>query len=548
MSAPLIVLVGPMGVGKSTVGQLLAERLEKGYRDTDEDIVTAQGRAIAEIFVDEGEAVFRALEKAAVRTALAEHEGVLSLGGGAILDAGTRALLAGQRVVYLSMDVEEAVKRTGLNAARPLLAVNPRKQWRELMEARRHLYEEVATAVVATDGRSPEEVTEAALDAVELKTVSPGGQPPDPRPEDAVVNDVTRIEIGGTAGSEPYEVLVGRQLLGELGGLIGTKAKRVAVIHPEALAETGDALRADLAEQGYEAIAIQVPNAEEAKTAEVAAYCWKALGQSGFTRTDVIVGVGGGASTDLAGFVAATWLRGVRWIAVPTTVLAMVDAAVGGKTGINTAEGKNLVGSFHPPAGVLCDLAALDSLPVNDYVSGLAEVIKAGFIADPAILDLIESDPQAARTPAGPHTAELIVRSIKVKAEVVSSDLKEAGLREILNYGHTLGHAIEKNERYKWRHGAAVSVGMHFAAELGRLAGRLDDATADRHRTILEAVGLPLHYRYDQWPKLVENMKVDKKSRGDLLRFIVLDGLAKPTVLEGPDPAVLLAAYGEVGE
>ncbi|MFD7464639.1 3-dehydroquinate synthase [Streptomyces tendae] len=548
MSAPLIVLVGPMGVGKSTVGQLLAERLETGYRDTDEDIVTAQGRAIAEIFVDEGEAAFRALEKAAVRTALAEHEGVLSLGGGAILDAGTRALLAGQRVVYLSMDVEEAVKRTGLNAARPLLAVNPRKQWRELMEARRHLYEEVATAVVATDGRSPEEVTEAALDAVELKTVSPGGQPPDPRPEDAVVNDVTRIEIGGTAGSEPYEVLVGRQLLGELGGLIGTKAKRVAVIHPEALAETGDALRADLAEQGYEAIAIQVPNAEEAKTAEVAAYCWKALGQSGFTRTDVIVGVGGGASTDLAGFVAATWLRGVRWIAVPTTVLAMVDAAVGGKTGINTAEGKNLVGSFHPPAGVLCDLAALDSLPVNDYVSGLAEVIKAGFIADPAILDLIESDPQAARTPAGPHTAELIVRSIKVKAEVVSSDLKEAGLREILNYGHTLGHAIEKNERYKWRHGAAVSVGMHFAAELGRLAGRLDDATADRHRTILEAVGLPLHYRYDQWPKLVENMKVDKKSRGDLLRFIVLDGLAKPTVLEGPDPAVLLAAYGEVGE
>lgn len=547
MSAPLIVLVGPMGVGKSTVGQLLAERLGTGYRDTDEDIVTAQGRAIAEIFVDEGEAAFRALEKEAVRTALVEHEGVLALGGGAILDADTRALLAGQRVVYLSMDVEEAVKRTGLNAARPLLAVNPRKQWRELMEARRHLYEEVATAVVATDGRTPEEVTQAALDAVEL-TVSPGGRPPDPRPEDAVVSEVTRIEIGGTAGSDPYEVLVGRQLLGELGGLIGTKAKRVAVIHPEALAETGDALRADLAEQGYEAIAIQVPNAEEAKTAEVAAYCWKALGQSGFTRTDVIVGVGGGASTDLAGFVAATWLRGVRWIAVPTTVLAMVDAAVGGKTGINTAEGKNLVGSFHPPAGVLCDLAALDSLPVNDYVSGLAEVIKAGFIADPAILDLIESDPQAARTPAGPHTAELIVRSIKVKAEVVSSDLKEAGLREILNYGHTLGHAIEKNERYKWRHGAAVSVGMHFAAELGRLAGRLDDATADRHRAILEAVGLPLHYRYDQWPKLVENMKVDKKSRGDLLRFIVLDGLAKPTVLEGPDPAVLLAAYGEVGE
>ncbi|KKD06096.1 shikimate kinase [Streptomyces sp. WM6386] len=169
MTRPQVVLVGPMGVGKSTVGQLLAERLGVGYRDTDDDIVAEQGRTIAEIFVDEGEPVFRAIEKAAVRTALAEHDGVLALGGGSILDEDTRALLTGQRVVYLSMDVEEAVQRTGLNAARPLLAVNPRKQWRELMEARRHLYEGIATAVVATDGRTPEEVTQAALDALELK-------------------------------------------------------------------------------------------------------------------------------------------------------------------------------------------------------------------------------------------------------------------------------------------------------------------------------------------------------------------------------------------
>jgi shikimate kinase len=168
-AVPLIVLVGPMGVGKSTVGQLLAERLGVSYRDTDDDIVAEQGRTVAEIFVDEGEPAFRAIEKRAVRTALAEHDGVLALGGGAILDADTRALLDGKRVVYLSMDVEEAVKRTGLNTARPLLAVNPRKQWRELMEARRHLYESIATAVVATDGRTPEEVTQVALDALELK-------------------------------------------------------------------------------------------------------------------------------------------------------------------------------------------------------------------------------------------------------------------------------------------------------------------------------------------------------------------------------------------
>ncbi|MDX3184477.1 3-dehydroquinate synthase [[Kitasatospora] papulosa] len=546
MSAPLIVLVGPMGVGKSTVGELLADRLGTTYRDTDADVVAAAGKSIAEIFFDEGEERFRSLERRAVRDAVAEHPGVLALGGGAVLDGTTRGLLAGHRVVYLSMDVDEAVRRVGLNTARPLLAVNPRRQWRELMDARRHLYEDVAGVTVATDERTPEEVAQAVLDATGLPERTAAAVPAGQENHTMTEQGTTRIQIAGTAGTDPYEVLVGRQLLGELPNLIGDQAKRVAVLHPEALAETGEAVREDLASQGYEAIAIQLPNAEEAKTVEVAAYCWKALGQTGFTRTDVIVGVGGGATTDVAGFVAASWLRGVRWIAVPTTVLAMVDAAVGGKTGINTAEGKNLVGAFHPPAGVLCDLAALDSLPVHDYVSGMAEIIKAGFIADPVILDLVEADPEGARTPAGPHTAELIQRSIRVKADVVSSDLKESGLREILNYGHTLAHAIEKNERYKWRHGAAVSVGMVFAAELGRLAGRLDDATADRHRAVLESVGLPLTYRGDQWPKLLENMKVDKKSRGDLLRFIVLDGIGKPTVLEGPDPAVLLAAYGEV--
>ncbi|CAM5270939.1 3-dehydroquinate synthase [Streptomyces violaceorubidus] len=283
-----------------------------------------------------------------------------------------------------------------------------------------------------------------------------------------------------------------------------------------------------------------MPNAEEAKTAEVAAYCWKALGQSGFTRTDVIVGVGGGASTDLAGFVAATWLRGVRWIAVPTTVLAMVDAAVGGKTGINTAEGKNLVGSFHPPAGVLCDLAALDSLPVNDYVSGLAEVIKAGFIADPVILGLIEADPQAARTPAGPHTAELIVRSIKVKAEVVSSDLKEAGppgdpqLRP-----HPRPTPSRRTSGYKWRHGAAVS-GRHgrSPAELRpprRAAWTTPPPTGTA--AILEAVGLPLAYR----ARPVAQAAGEHEGRQEVAAATCCassswTALAKPTVPGGPRP------------
>ena len=213
-----------------------------------------------------------------------------------------------------------------------------------------------------------------------------------------------------------------------------------------------------------------MPDGEDAKTVPVAAFCWDVLGQIGMTRSDVVVGLGGGSTTDLAGWVAAGWLRGVRVIQVPTTLAGMVDAAVGGKTGVNTERGKNLVGAFHPPAGVLCDLATLATLPVHDYVAGLAEVVKCGFIADPVILDLIEADPVAAARPGNPVERELVERSVAVKAEVVSEDLTEQGRREILNYGHTLGHAIERAERYRWRHGAAVSIGLVYAAELSRAA------------------------------------------------------------------------------
>ncbi|TDC49632.1 3-dehydroquinate synthase [Jiangella ureilytica] len=354
---------------------------------------------------------------------------------------------------------------------------------------------------------------------------------------------VDRVHVGG---EHPYDVVIGHGLLGELPGLLGDGVQRIAVIHPGALRTTADAVRDDLVAQGFEAHAVEVPDAEDAKTAEVAAYCWSVLGRIGMTRSDAVVGIGGGATTDLAGFVAASWLRGVTWVPVPTTVLGMVDAAVGGKTGINTGEGKNLVGAFHPPAGVLCDLAALSSLPANEYVAGLAEVIKAGFIADPTILDIVEADPAGAARPDGPYVRELVMRSVQVKADVVGADLRESGLREILNYGHTLGHAIEKLERYRWRHGAAVAVGMVFAAELGRLAGRLDDDTADRHRRILEMLGLPTSYDGQAWPRLLDTMRIDKKSRGNRLRFVVLDALGKPGILEAPDPQLLTAAFTEV--
>ncbi|MEV4639014.1 3-dehydroquinate synthase [Actinoplanes sp. NPDC049548] len=356
------------------------------------------------------------------------------------------------------------------------------------------------------------------------------------------MNHVTRIPV---PGERPYDVLVGRGLLGAVPGLL-EGAVRAAVLHAPPLKQRAEAVAEALEAAGLRPLPIEVPDAEAGKTVEVAARCWDELGAAGFTRTDAVVGVGGGAVTDLAGYVAASWLRGVRWVPVSSSLLGMVDAAVGGKTGINTAAGKNLVGAFHPPAGVLCDLDLLATLPHDDLVAGLAEVVKCGFIADPAILDLVEGDPAAAADPGSAVLRELVERAIRVKAHVVGTDLRESGLREILNYGHTLGHAIEKHERYGWKHGHAVAVGLAYAAELGRLTGRLDDATAARHRAVLSLLGLPQSYRADAWDDLLAAMRVDKKARADTLRFVVLDGLAKPGILTVSDESVLARAYEAV--
>ena len=350
------------------------------------------------------------------------------------------------------------------------------------------------------------------------------------------------------AAERAYDVTVGHGATALLPALVDDCA-RVALLHPVELTDRAEALARAI---DAEVLLLCAPPGERAKTAGFLADCWDALAGAGFTRSDAVVGFGGGATTDLAGFVAATWLRGIKVVHVPTTILAMVDAAVGGKTGINTAEGKNLVGAFYPPAGVLCDIDALETLPRWDFVAGLGEIVKCGLVADARVLDLIESNAaplsQGATSVDEPVLVELIQRAVQWKADVVGEDLKESGLREILNYGHTFGHAIEHVERYQWRHGAAVSVGMVFAAELARLAGKLSDDDVARHRSVLSSLGLPLTYRGDRWDALLGAMRRDKKSRGDLLRFVVLDSLGHPTRLEGPDPTLLAAAYAEVSE
>jgi 3-dehydroquinate synthase len=355
---------------------------------------------------------------------------------------------------------------------------------------------------------------------------------------------VTRVSVS-SAGQKPYDVIIGAGLGDELHASIPHDVRKVLIAHPPVLHARAEALR-DMLSQGREVFLAEIPDGEGAKRVEVAGFLWGLLGQLEFGRTDLIIGFGGGATTDLAGFVAATWLRGIRVIHLPTTVLAMVDAAVGGKTGINTAEGKNLVGSFHAPTAVIVDTDYIETLPENDIRAGLAEVVKCGFIKDPQILELIESHPEGVTQPGSDVLRNVIVRAISVKADVVSADFTESGLREILNYGHTLGHAIEHAERYQWRHGAAISIGMVFAAELSRIVAGLSDSEVERHRHILGSLGLPLDYPAGRWQTLLSTMQRDKKSRGGVLRFVVLDSLGSARVLAIPDESMLFAAYEEL--
>ena len=290
----------------------------------------------------------------------------------------------------------------------------------------------------------------------------------------------------------------------------------------------------------------EVPDGEDAKSVSTLANLWNWLGAAGFTRSDLVIGIGGGAITDLAGFAAATWLRGVEWIAVPTSVSGMVDASVGGKTGINSEYGKNLIGAFHSPIGVFIDLNFLTTLPDRDVAAGLAEVIKCGFISDVKILDLVASHSIAQLRSNPTVLSEVIYRAISVKATIVSLDFKESFEREALNYGHTLGHAIEIYAKYQLRHGEAVAIGMVFAAELALARGLISQQTLDAHRTLLTLHGLPISFAREAWDKIAPLLALDKKARGNTIRFVALNGIGATIRLEDLTSAELDAAYERI--
>ena len=314
---------------------------------------------------------------------------------------------------------------------------------------------------------------------------------------------------------------------------------QVAVIVSEAMRDR----ITDLPETDAQIHIFTVPDSEAGKSFATYQKLLDWLGAAGFTRNDLVIAVGGGAVTDLSGFVASTWLRGIDWVAVPTTLAAMVDAAVGGKTGINSEYGKNLIGSFYSPISVLVDLSWLDSLSDRDFAAGLAEVLKSGFIADGEIVELLDAKTLSEVRSNQALTLELISRTVAVKAKVVSGDFKESFDREILNYGHTLGHAIELHSKYALRHGECVSIGLVFAANLANQVGLLSAEITALHVNILESLGLPTSYESRHWPELRANMAIDKKSRSGTLRFVGISEIGKTLRIEAPSESDLLAAY-----
>jgi 3-dehydroquinate synthase len=351
---------------------------------------------------------------------------------------------------------------------------------------------------------------------------------------------VKKIHI---SADREYDVLIDVDYLAALSDRAQGRA-RVAVVFSESMKDRIPQLEAGDCEFFY----LPIPDGEAGKSASVLAQAWNWLGAAGFTRADLIVGIGGGAVTDFAGYLAASWLRGMDWIAVPTTVAGMVDAAVGGKTGINSDYGKNLIGAFHSPIAVLIDRTWLTTLSDRDFAAGLAEVVKCGFIADGEILKLVASKSLADIRASRELTVELIERSVAVKARVVSGDFKESFDREILNYGHTFGHAVELLSKYSLRHGECVSIGMAFIAYLSEGLSLISPEVSKLHIETLSRLGLPVTYAGAEWPEILATMKLDKKSRGNTLRFVVITEIGKTQRLENPIESELIAAYERLSQ
>ncbi len=518
----LIVLVGFMGAGKTTAGALLAEELDLPFVDTDLVVQKRAGATIPGIFSAGGEEAFRSLEREVVAEVLAGPRSVVALGGGAVTDRDTRADLFDALVIYLDTTYGTILKRVDPEAGdRPMLTVEDPI---DLFEDRHALYQEVADLVIQTDLKEPKHVALEAAAAASL------------------FEDVHLTRVWTELDRRSYATYVGAGLMSTADYFLPSlrDAELAYVITHPALAQLAVPVAAALEARGLEVHLGAVPEGESSKSMAAASVLYDELAKAGAHRHDVVVGVGGGVVTDLAGFVASTYHRGMRVIHVPTTLLGQVDAAIGGKTGVNLEHGKNLVGTIHQPSVVLCDVGLLQSLPEAELRAGLAEVIKYGFVARPEMLDLVMGNVTAILDRDERVLSAVVARSAAIKSAVVAQDERDAGVRAHLNYGHTFAHAIEATHPQGIRHGEAVALGMMAAAHLACALGRVDERVVDLHRRVLDAVGLPTTAELEL-KTLEKAWRHDKKYKGGM-RFVLLEGLGEPEAGVRASKAVIATA------
>lgn len=540
-----IFLTGLSFTGKSTVGRLVARELGWRHIDTDDAVEALAGKPVARVFEEDGEAWFRALEARALEDAARDARVVISTGGGAPVAEENRRVLASGLVVCLEARPETILQRMreagGRASERPLL-VAPDPLARIVALAReRAPYYALADAAVRTDALTPDEVADIVLQA--WRQLGPRLSPDPARLALPEPHGFEGAACVVRTASASYPVFVGQgeiERLGERMRALGLAGRAFVISDDSVFALHGSATLAALRRAGFEVDSFTFPPGEASKRLETveAAYDWLVARRA--DRADVVVAIGGGVVGDLAGFVAATYLRGMALVQVPTSLLAMVDASIGGKVAVDHREGKNLIGAFYQPRLVVEDVTLLATLPERSLREGFAEVIKHGFIRDPAILDELERHAEALLEVEPAITADVVARNVRIKADVVSRDERDTGLRAILNYGHTLGHAIEAATGYRRvLHGEAIAVGMMAAAELGERIGLTPPRVRERQRALLSRFGLPLRLSGVNVEAVMDAIALDKKVTGQRLRWVLLREIGQP-VLRSDVPADLV--------
>ena len=494
-----LVLTGFMGTGKTSVGKAIAEKLGRTFIDTDAWIEQRTNRLVSAIFVEDGEDRFRAYEAEACE-ALAEPRNLVIATGGWTLgpEKNRAALQRGGRVICLRAEPDTILARLHGATDRPLLASDDRaEKLRTLLKQRDPVYRSFAWQVDTTRM----DVAEVMLQVLALwEAIGRLDQP--------ASMWLPMRERGGTS------ILFGAGLADTIGPILRARGLngRVALVSDSNVAPLhGDRVARSLEMAGFEPSLLCIPAGEASKTLDSVAELFESFVGAGLERGDLVVALGGGVIGDLAGFAAATYLRGVRWVCVPTSLLAMVDASIGGKVGVDLPAGKNLAGAFHPPLMTIGDPELLHTLPGVEFRSGLAEVIKAGVIADPELFEMIEQG-------AG-DLSELIRRALRVKVEVVIEDPFEAGRRAALNLGHTIGHGIEAASKFALRHGEAIGIGMIAEARLAERLGLAQPGLSDRLEAVIAKVDLPTRYHDLDLETIMTHMQSDKKKKGGRIKF-----------------------------